>query len=136
MIKKKINKKSSSLSEQQFGVVLDNIDSKIDLVLEGHKSLDVKIDKNHEEFREFRNDTQFRFKTLIEMTAKNTEDITKLQTNVSDIREMTAKNTEDIGMMKMDLHIIKDDLKEKISREEFKIIEKRVDLLEKRFQKA
>ena len=52
------------------------------------------------------------------------------------LREMVAKNTEDLGIIKMDLHIIKDNLTEKISREEFKIIEKRIDLLEKRFQKA
>ena len=52
------------------------------------------------------------------------------------LREMVAKNTEDLEIIKMDLHIIKDDLTEKISREEFKIIEKRIDLLEKRFQKA
>lgn len=52
------------------------------------------------------------------------------------LREMVAKNTEDLEIMKMDLHIIKDDLTEKISREEFKVIQKRVDLLEKRFQKT
>jgi len=52
------------------------------------------------------------------------------------LREMVAKNTEDLEIIRMDLHIIKDDLTEKISREEFKIIEKRIDLLEKRFQKA
>lgn len=52
------------------------------------------------------------------------------------LREMVAKNTEDLEIIRMDLHIIKDDLIEKISREEFKIIEKRIDLLEKKFQKA
>ena len=52
------------------------------------------------------------------------------------LREMVAKNTEDFEIIKMDLHIIKDDLTEKISREEFKIIEKRIDLLEKKLQKA
>ncbi|TRZ83739.1 hypothetical protein D4R86_00225 [bacterium] len=52
------------------------------------------------------------------------------------LREMVAKNTEDIEIIRMDLHIIKNDLIEKISREEFKIIEKRIDLLEKKFQKA
>jgi len=51
------------------------------------------------------------------------------------LREMVAKNTEDFEIIKMDLHIIKDDLTEKISREEFKIIEKRIDLLEKGFKK-
>jgi len=64
------------------------------------------------------------------------ESLTGTQEQLVALREMVAKNTEDIEIMRMDLHIIKDDLIEKISREEFKIIEKRVDLLEKKFQKA
>jgi len=64
------------------------------------------------------------------------ESLTGTQEQLVALREMAAKNTEDIEIMRMDLHIIKDDLIEKISREEFKIIEKRVDLLEKKFQKA
>ena len=80
--------------------------------------------------------TQEQLVALREMVAKNTEDIIKIQAQLVAIREMVAKNTEDIEIMGMDLHVIKDDLIEKISREEFKIIEKRVDLLEKKFQKA
>jgi len=80
--------------------------------------------------------TQEQLVALREMVAKNTEDIIKIQVQLVALREMAAKNTEDIEIMRMDLHIIKDDLIEKISREEFKIIEKRVDLLEKKFQKA
>jgi len=80
--------------------------------------------------------TQEQLVALREMVAKNTEDIIKIQVQFVALREMAAKNTEDIEIMRMDLHIIKDDLIEKISREEFKIIEKRVDLLEKKFQKA
>ncbi len=49
---------------------------------------------------------------------------------------MVAKNTEDLEIIRMDLHIIKNGLTEKISREEFKVIEKRIDLLEKKFQKV
>jgi len=49
---------------------------------------------------------------------------------------MVAKNTEDLEIIKMDLHIIKDNLIEKISREEFRVIEKRINLLEKKLQKA
>jgi hypothetical protein len=124
------------MNKNKKGVVLEDIDSKLDLVLEGYKALDVKIDKNHEEFREFRKEANYKFGILTEMVAKSTEDITKLQADTSTIRELVAKNTEDIGMMKMDLHLIKDDLKEKVSREEFKVIEKRIDLLEKKFQKA
>ena len=64
------------------------------------------------------------------------ESLRGVQEQLVALRQMVAKNTEDIEIMRMDLHIIKDDLIEKISREEFKIIEKRVDLLEKKFQKA
>jgi len=64
------------------------------------------------------------------------ESLTGTQEQLVALREMAAKNTEDIEIMGMDLHIIKDDLTEKISRADFKIIEKRVDLLEKKFQKA
>ncbi|MCX6737250.1 MAG: hypothetical protein NTX26_00700 [Candidatus Parcubacteria bacterium] len=64
------------------------------------------------------------------------DSLTGVQEQLVALREMVAKNTEDIEIMRMDLHIIKDDLTEKISRADFKIIEKRIDLLEKRLQKA
>ena len=61
MIKKKINKKQPILSERHFEVILEDIDSKLDLVIEGHRALDIKIDKNHEEFREFRKEVDYKF---------------------------------------------------------------------------
>ncbi len=50
-----------SLPERRSGVVLEDIDSKLDLVVEGHKALDTKIDKHHEEFREFRSEVNYKF---------------------------------------------------------------------------
>jgi len=64
------------------------------------------------------------------------ESLSGTQNQLVALREMVAKNTEDLEIMRMDLHILKDNLTEKISREEFKIIEKRIDLLEKKFQKV
>ena len=49
---------------------------------------------------------------------------------------MVAKNTEDIKIIKMDLHIVKNDLKEKVGRDEIKILEKRILLLERKLQRA
>ena len=60
------------------------------------------------------------------------ESLLGAQKQLTAISEMIAKNTEDIEIMKMDLHVIKDEIKEKISREEFKIIEKRLYLVEKK----
>ena len=55
MAKKNSKQKENSITgERQFGVILEDIDSKLDLVVEGHKALDEKIDKNHGEFQEFK----------------------------------------------------------------------------------
>src|SRR3989344_2851087 len=48
------------------------------------------------------------------------------------LRNMVAQNTEDIEIIKADLHIIKDDLKEKVGRDEFKVLERRVGMLEQK----
>ena len=45
---KKIIKKDKKVS----GMILEDLDSKLDLVLEGHAALDLKIDKNHQETNE------------------------------------------------------------------------------------
>ncbi|MCL5071661.1 MAG: hypothetical protein M1308_12325 [Actinobacteria bacterium] len=96
MVKKKSIKKQLFSSERHFGVVLEDIDSKLDLVVEGHKALDIKIDENHEEFREFRKEVNYKFELVFD-----------------------------------ELHLIRNELKEKISRDEFTLLEKRVMALEK-----
>lgn len=58
MAKKKTNKKQLSASERHFGVVLEDIDSKLDLVLEGHKTLDKKADKIGKSLEESKQDTK------------------------------------------------------------------------------
>lgn len=104
--------------QRYLGVLAENFGSQLKLVIESLTGV------------------QEQLVALREMVARNTEDIIKIQAQLIAIREMVAKNTEDIEIMRMDLHIIKDDLTEKISREDFKIIERRVDLLEKKVQKA
>ena len=104
--------------QRYLGVLAENFESQLKLVIESLRGV------------------QEQLVALRQMVAKNTEDIIKIQVQFVALREMAAKNTEDIEIMGMDLHIIKDDLTEKISRADFKIIEKRVDLLEKKFQKA
>ena len=104
--------------QRYLGVVAENFESQVKLLAESIVGI------------------QEQLIALRKMVAQNTEDIIKIQVQLSAIREMVAKNTEDIEIMKGDLNIIKYDLKEKVSREEFKIIEKRVELLEKKFQRA
>ncbi len=59
------------------------------------------------------------------------EAVGTIQENVVELREMVAKNTDDIDFMKMELSIIRNDLKEKVSREEFAVLEARVAKLER-----
>jgi len=102
------------------------------------------MDIQEKELKEILISQREEYQQYLGVLAKNFESQLKLvieslkgtQDQLVALREMVAKNTEDFEIIKMDLHIIKDDLTEKISREEFKIIEKRIDLLEKRFQKA
>jgi len=115
MAKKKTNKKQLSVPERHFGVILEDIDSKFDLVLEGHKGLDKKVEKIGINLKDFQQDTQYRLKV---------------------ITEMTAKSTEDIEIIKSDIEFIKNSLKKKIDIDEFAVLEKRVALLERKLQRV
>jgi len=98
MVKKKIkiNEKESPVSERHFGVILEDIDSKLDLVAEGHQALDKKIE-------DFKNEVGVRF------------------------NEIDYK----FELVFDELHLIRNELKEKVSRDEFILLEKRVMVLEK-----
>ena len=73
---------------------------------------------------------QEQLSAIKDMVAKNTEAIADLQIQVSAIREMVAKNTKDIETIKIDIQFIKQDLKQKVDRDEFNFLEKRVLALE------
>lgn len=100
MVKKQNVKKQKEINFsteiRQFGVVLERIDSKLDLAAEGHKTLDKKIDANHLEFKEFTKEVNYKFEVVFD-----------------------------------ELRLIRNELKEKVGRDEFLILEKRVIKLEK-----
>ena len=78
------------------GVLLEHLNSKLDLVIDGHKTLDKKIDRHHGEFQEFRKEVNYKFDIVFD-----------------------------------ELNIIKNELKAKVGRDEFLLLEKRVAKLEK-----
>jgi phage-related tail protein len=47
-------------SKRKEGVLLEDLDSKLDLVLDGHKVLDKKIDGLGKELQEFKKDTKYK----------------------------------------------------------------------------
>ncbi len=96
MVKKKINKKELFPSERRFGVILEDIDSKLDLVVEGHKGLDKKIDIVDKKVNDLHEEMNYKFEIVFD-----------------------------------ELHLIRNELKEKVGRDEFVLLEKRVMALEK-----
>lgn len=94
LLTKKLIKKTSH--ERQFGVLLEDIDSKLDLVVEGQGVLDKKIDKVDKKVNDLHEEMNYKFEVVFD-----------------------------------ELHLIRNELKEKVGRDEFIILEKRVTALEK-----
>lgn len=96
MKEKHLKAKSKNLSERHFGVILEDIDSKLDLVVEGQGTLDKKIDKVDKKVDDLHEEMNYKF-----------------------------------GVVFDELHLIRNELKEKVGRDEFILLEKRVAALEK-----
>ena len=67
------------------------------------------------------------FKSQVQLIA---ESLGGMQTQLTIIRDMVVKSTEDIEVIKMELSVIRRDLKEKVGRDEFTVLEARVAQLE------
>lgn len=94
---KKLNNTDNSKEESRyFGALLENMDSKIDVILEGHQVLDKKIDDLSNNVDKRFDEVDYKFETVFD-----------------------------------ELHLIRNDLKEKVGRDEFLVLEKRVAMLEK-----
>lgn len=99
IMKRKVlaSKKEIKPVEHRFGVLLEHMDKKLDLVVEGHVVLDKKLDN-------FKEDVDGRFD------------------------EIDYK----LEAMAGELHVVRNELKEKVGRDEFLLLEKRVMALEKK----
>ncbi len=86
-----------SREERHLGVTLEHIDSKLDLVLDGHKALDKKLENFKAEVDEKFKVVDYKFEIVLD-----------------------------------ELHLIRNELKEKVGRDEFVLLEKRVMALERR----
>ncbi|MBI4159925.1 hypothetical protein HY504_02040 [Candidatus Wolfebacteria bacterium] len=99
MTSKKLNP-GKKKQTRQFGVILENIDSKLDLVVEGHQVLDKKVDDLRLDMSQRFDDVDYKFSVVLD-----------------------------------ELGVIRNELKEKVGRDEFVLLEKRVAKLEKVTQK-
>lgn len=97
-MKKEKTKKDPKSEERRTGVVLENIDSKLDLIVEGHRALDKKIDNLSGEMDKRFNEVDYKFGVVFER-----------------FDEVTGE-----------LHVIRNELKEKVGRDEFAFLEKKI----------
>ncbi|OGY63063.1 MAG: hypothetical protein A2745_00250 [Candidatus Harrisonbacteria bacterium RIFCSPHIGHO2_01_FULL_44_13] len=88
--------KDKKIEERYFGVILENMDSKLDLLVEGRQVSDKKIDRVDGKVDDFRKEVDYKFEVVFD-----------------------------------ELRIIRNELKEKVGREEFALLEKKVLKLEK-----
>ena len=54
----------------------------------------------------------------------------KIEDKIKIVSEQVAANTETLEVIKLDIEVIKNDLKQKVGRDEFVVLEKRVSMLE------
>ena len=121
------NKSKSSLSENEFGVILEEMNSKIDLILEGHAGLDRKIDKKIDDLREEMNfrfqEVNLRFDGIDKMLDGIDERLDGIDSNFKTVFKF-------LSQIDNELKQIKSELKNKADLTFLKTLEKRIKKLE------
>jgi len=147
MAKKKLTKKTVDrpLSERHFGVILEDIDSKLDLVVEGQGALDVKIDKVDEKLEDFKKEVNYKFDIVFEKFDevdqkfdevdqkfdKVDQKFDEVDQRFDEVDQRFDEVDQRFDEVTDELHVIRNELKEKVGRDEFVLLEKRVAALEK-----
>ena len=141
--------KNKKIENRQFGVILEDIDSKIDFLVEGHQALDKKIDKVDSNLNgkidSFKTEMDYKFETVFEKfnevdkrfdeVDKRFEKVDKrfdeVDKRFEKVDEQFKQDGAQFDEVKDELRVIRNELKEKVSRDEFVLLEKRVLKLEK-----
>jgi len=104
---------------RHFDVVAEDLKSEIQLVAEGVSLNAQKIDSNAQKL----DSNAQKLDSLTGQVALNTEKLTE-----HDLRFDKIDDT--LGVIKLDIAFIKNELKQKVARDEFAVLERRVSMLE------
>jgi predicted nucleic acid-binding Zn-ribbon protein len=125
-------------SSDQFTVVLEDINSKFSLVLEQFSGLNNKIDNNHQEFLEFKDEMiDFRSEMIAfkgEMTdfkGEMTDFRKQTNENFSVVMEYLSRIDEEIQDMKVESRNLRETLKKKADLDKLEGFERRLLAVEK-----
>lgn len=107
-------KNKNDYNSSEIGTLLEHIDDKVVLIAEQYTGLNKKADVMDKKFDAISK----RVDNVVDMVGAIKEDVEVLK--------------DDVSIIKMDIETIKHDLKNKIGRDEFSVLERRVALLENR----
>lgn len=93
------------------------------------KKLKKILEQQRKEYQKYLNILSEHFESQVKVVA---EVLGGIQKQLVALREMVAKNKKYIEMIKIDLNLIKQNLRQKVDRDEFEALERKVFLLEKK----
>ncbi len=97
------------------------------------KIIDRVLEKQDKKYQRYLGVAIEDFDSKLKLIAESTGGI---QEQLIAIRQMVSQNTENIGIIKTDMQFIKQGLGQKVDKDEFDVLEKRVMFLEKKLNTA
>lgn len=91
--KQKVNKKSKT-TKSQFGVILEDINSKLNLIVEGHQSLDNRLGSLENKFDKFEDETGNNFKNVLGYLMKIDEEIVSIKSEISELKKILSNKAD------------------------------------------
>lgn len=133
----KLNKpqKITKATFNQFGVVLEDINSKFDFLVESHSALDKKIDRVHSELKEDLNDFKLETRSNFKMVFARLDSLDmfreETKNNFKIVFEYLSKIDDEIQDIKSEISEIKLVLKKKADISRLAVMEKKIQIIER-----
>lgn len=120
-------KKKKDLTQNQFGVILEDINGKFDLLVEGHEVLGKKIDDVRIELKEeigelrgeffsfksemtdFKKDTESNFKQVFQHLSKIEDELMSIKTEIADLKKTLTQKADIDKVILLEERIVKID---------------------------
>jgi outer membrane murein-binding lipoprotein Lpp len=110
--------------KERFEVLLEHMDKNIQTVLEGHLSLDFKIDRNHKEAKELNNKTNLKLDLIAQTLAGKIEQVDQKVENNREAIEINRIKIEQV------------DQKVEINREKIEQLDRKVEINRKKIEEV
>lgn len=100
------------------------------------RHVDEKSAETQRHFEVVAEDIKSEVQAVAEQVVQNSEDITAIREKLEEHDQKFESIETTLAVMKLDLEFIKNELKQKVNRDEFAVLEKRLSMLETRFNQS